>query len=132
MLEVRLITLSDYATVSKEGKLTIAGIFDRLNVTKFPTSIVRAFFVATISGSPFTEYKLDLEVKKGAKQVASFQLNSVTGDNGRNNLVVEMVGIPFKEEGEYNFILSHDKKELGRTSLDAVYSESQTEIKMPN
>jgi len=132
MLEVKLITLSDYATVSKEGKLTIAGIFDKLTVTKFPTTLIRAFFVATISGDAFKEYKLDLEVKKGTKQLASFQLNSVTGDNGRNNLVVEMNGVPIKDDGEYHFILSHKKKEIGRATLDAVYLESQTKTKMPN
>lgn len=131
-LKVNLITLSDYSTISKEGKLSIDGIFDRLNVAKFPTSLIRAFFVATVSGEPFTEYKLSLEVKKGTKQIASFPLNNMTGDNGRNNLVVELIGIPFETEGKYDFILNNDGEELARTSLDAVPVESKAELKMPN
>jgi hypothetical protein len=124
MLKVNLITLSDYASVSGEGKLTIAGIFDKLNVGKFPTSIVKAFFVATLSGDAFTQYNLDLEFKKDNKKIASFSLNSTTGENGRNNMVVEMVGLPIESEGDYYFILRHEKKELGKLMLEAILSQS--------
>jgi hypothetical protein len=125
MLKVNLLTLSDYASVSQEGKLTIAGIFDKLNVGTFPTSIIKAFFVATINGDAFTQYNLDLDFTKDKKQIASFALSSTTGENGRNNLVVEMVGLPIETEGEYYFILRHEKKELGRTMLEAVTAQSQ-------
>lgn len=132
MLKVNLITLSDYATVSQEGKLTIAGIFDKLNVANFPTTLVRAFFVATVSGDAFKEYKLDLSFKKGAKQIATFALNSSTGENGRNNLVVELVGLPIETEGEYKFSLSHEKKELGSAILEAITVDNQPKINLPN
>ena len=132
MLKVNLITLSDYASISREGKLSINGIFDKLNVTKFPTNLVRAFFVATVAGDAFTEYKLDLNFKKGTKQLATFSLNSMTGENGRNNLVVELVGLPIQEEGEYKFSLAHDKKELGSTSLEAILASNQPKEKLPN
>jgi len=132
MLKVNLITLSDYASISREGKLSIDGIFDKLNVTKFPTSLVRAFFVATISGEALTEYKLDLNFKKGSKSLASFNLNSMTGENGRNNMVVELVGLPIQEEGEYKFSLMHNKKELGSVSLEAILKDNQTAERLPN
>ena len=133
MLKVNLITLSDYASISREGKLSINGIFDKLNVTKFPTSLVRAYFVATISGDSLTEYKLDLNFKKGSKNLATFNLNSMTGENGRNNMVVELVGLPIQEEGEYKLTLTHNKKELGSTTLEAILKEnSQPVDKLPN
>ena len=133
MLKVNLITLSDYASISREGKLSINGIFDKLNVTKFPTSLVRAYFVATISGDSLTEYKLDLNFKKGSKNLATFNLNSMTGENGRNNMVVELVGLPIQEEGEYKLTLTHNKKELGSTTLEAILKEnSQPTEKLPN
>jgi hypothetical protein len=132
MLKVNLITLSDYASVSREGKLNIDGIFDKLNVVTFPTTLARAFFVATVSGETFTEYKLDLSFKKGAKEIATFNLNSTTGENGKNNLIVELVGLPIEEEGEYKFSLNHNKKELGTTILEVVPAGNQTERKLPN
>ena len=115
-----------------KGKLSINGIFDKLNVTKFPTSLVRAFFVATIAGDALTEYKLDLNFKKGSKNLATFNLNSMTGENGRNNMVVELVGLPIQEEGDYKFSLTHGKKELGSTSLEAIQKEGQPAEKLPN
>ena len=133
MLKVNLITLSDYASISREGKLSINGIFDKLNVTKFPTSLVRAFFVATVVGDTLTEYKLELNFKKGSKNLATFNLNSMTGENGRNNMVVELVGLPIQEEGEYKFNLTHDKKELGSVTLEVIQKEnSQPVEKLPN
>ncbi len=132
MIKVNLITLSDYASVSREGKLSIDGIFDKLNVTTFPTTLVKAFFVATVNGDSFTEYKLDLSFKKGTKELANFNLNSMTGENGRNNLIVELVGLPIQEEGQYKFSLSHNKKELGNAILDVVVANNQTETKLPN
>lgn len=132
MLRVNLITLSDYASISREGKLSINGIFDKLNVTKFPTTLVRAYFVATISGDSLTEYKLDLNFKKGSKNIATFNLASMTGENGRNNMVVELVGLPIQEEGEYKFTLTHGKKELGSTTLEAIQKEGQVAEKLPN
>jgi hypothetical protein len=132
MIKVNLITLSDYASISREGKLSINGIFDKLNVSKFPTSLVRAFFVATISGDVLTEYKLELNFKKGTKNLATFNLNSMTGENGRNNMVVELVGLPIQEEGEYKFTLTHNKKELGSTGLEAMLKEGQPVDKLPN
>lgn len=132
MLKVNLITLSDYASVSREGKLSIDGIFDKLNVVAFPTTLIRAFFVATVSGDTFTEYKLDLSFKKGAKEIASFKLNSTTGENGKNNLIVELAGLPIEGEGEYKFSLMHNKKELAAAVLDVVPAEAQTERKMVN
>lgn len=133
MLKVNLVTLSDYASVTREGKLSIDGIFDKLNVTNFPTTLVKAFFVATVTGDSFTEYKLDLSFKKGTKELANFNLNSVTGENGRNNLIVELVGLPIQEEGEYKFILLHNKKELGSAILDVVLANAnQGGAKLPN
>lgn len=132
MLKLNLITLSDYASVSREGKLSIDGIFDKLNVVSFPTTLVKAFFVATISGETFTEYKLDLRFKKGTRELAKFNLNSTTGENGRNNLIVELVGLPIEEEGEYKFSLVHDKKEIGSAILDVTLAENQTERRLPN
>lgn len=131
MLKVNLITLSDYASVSREGKLSIDGIFDKLNVVTFPTTLIRAFFVATVSGETFTEYKLDLSFKKGSKEIASFNLNSTTGENGKNNLIVELAGLPIGSEGEYKFSLMHNKKELGAAILDVVPAD-QAERKLVN
>ena len=70
-LKAEIIALCDYASVSREGKLSINGIFDELKLRNFG-GIARAFLVATINGTPSTQYKLNLKLKvKVAAKVLS-------------------------------------------------------------
>ena len=66
-LHTEIITLCDYALISREGKLSINGIFDELRVQKFPGGIARAFFVATLRGKPDTSYQLKISTENGKK-----------------------------------------------------------------
>ena len=136
-LTTEIIVLCDYASISREGKLSINGIFEELRVLKFPVGLARAFFVATISGTPNASYKLDLKIEpaKGfTGEQNTFNLETPTGPNGRANMVVELAGLGFKEEGDYNFILSEGKKELGKVSLKVMDQNkySISDIKLPN
>ncbi len=136
-LKTEIIALCDYASVSREGKLNINGIFDELRVQKFPGGIARAFFVATVSGTPSTSYKLALKIEpsKGfTGQQNSFGLDAFTAPNGKNNLIVELAGLGFKEEGDYRFILSERKREVGSVSLKVLDQNkySLKDIKLSN
>lgn len=119
-LHTELIALCDYASVSKDGKLSVNGIFDEIRVHNFPGGIARAFLVATISGTPNTNYELNLkmEEKKGAKVSLNNQvLEVITAPNGKNNLIVELINLGFEKEGSYQFKIYHDNKEVGSTLL---------------
>ena len=112
-LKTEIIALCDYASISQEGKLSINGIFDELRVQQFPGGLARAFFVATISGTPSTSHKLTLKIEPSegfAGEKNSFDLDAMTGPNGRANMVVELAGLRFKTEGDFRFILSEEKK----------------------
>ncbi len=119
-LKTEIIALCDYASVSREGKLSINGIFDELRVAQFPGGIPRVFFVATIVGTPNTSYNLNLKIEPGkgfAGEKNSFELNASTAPNGKNNLIVELAGLGFKGEGDYRFILKEGNREVGSTLL---------------
>ena len=136
-LKTEIIALCDYASVSREGKLSISGIFDELRVQQFPGGIARAFFVATVTGTPSTSYKLILKIEpsKGfAGEQSSFNLDTSTGLNGKNNLIVELAGLAFKEEGDYRFTLYEGKEEVGSTLLKVFDQKkySLNDIKLPN
>src|SRR3990172_12970109 len=101
-LHTELITLCDYASISREGKLSINGIFDEVRVQKFPGGLARAFLVATVNGTPDTSYKLNLKIEtKNNKNVSpslgSTILDTVTGSNGRNNLIIELMSLAFEK-----------------------------------
>lgn len=136
-LATEIIALCDYASVSREGKLSINGIFDELRVQQFPGGLPRAFFVATVNGTPNTSYKLNLKIEpsKGfAGAQSSFDINALTSHNGKNNLIVEIIGLGFKEEGEYQFILKEGDKEVGSTLLKVLDQKKYGNggVKLPN
>ncbi|MBI2031657.1 MAG: hypothetical protein HYT08_03515 [Candidatus Levybacteria bacterium] len=136
-LKTEIIALCDYASVSREGKLSINGIFDEIRVQQFPGGLSRAFFVATVNGAPVTKYKLNLKIEpsKGlAGEQSSFNLDTFTGPNGKNNLIVELAGLGFKEEGHYKFILSEGDKEIDSTVLKVFQKDKYAtkDIKLSN
>ena len=139
-LKTEIIALCDYASISREGKLSVNGIFDEVRVQKFPGGLARAFLVATISGTPDTAYKLNLKIEtKNNKNVhpslGDTVLETVTGPNGRNNLVIELNGLPFQEEGEYQFKLYDGDHVVGSTLLRVLKVSGTNEgvsYKLPN
>ncbi|OGH39135.1 MAG: hypothetical protein A3B44_01785 [Candidatus Levybacteria bacterium RIFCSPLOWO2_01_FULL_38_21] len=135
-LKTEIIALCDYANVSREGKLSINGIFDELRVQQFPGGIARAFFIATVSGTPSTSYKLTLKIEpsKGlVNQPNEFTLGAFTAPNGKNNLIVELINLGFKEKGDYRFILYEGKQEIGSTLLKVMRQQQEhNDIKLPN
>ena len=134
-LHTEIITLCDYALLSREGKLTISGIFDELRVQKFPGGIARAFFVATLRGKADTSYKLKINTQHGKKVLNSFNLEVHTSLNGKNNIILELVNLGFEKEGEYTFVIYHGEDEVGSTTLKVANASSQNQevkYKLPN
>jgi hypothetical protein len=134
-LKTEIIALCDYASVSREGKLSINGIFDELRVRKFPGGIARAFLVATINGNPNTQYNLDLKVenKSGGKTpIKDLTLNAMTSPNGKNNLIVELINLGFEKEGDYEFKIYNKNEEAGSTLLKVIDQGQGDGVKLPN
>jgi hypothetical protein len=134
-LHTEIITLCDYALISREGKLSISGIFDELRVQKFPGGIARAFFVATLRGNADTSYKLKISTENGKKVVNSLDIEVHTSLNGKNNIILELVNLGFEKEGEYKFVIYHGEDEVGSTQLKVMSAEQPVEgikYKLPN
>jgi len=134
-LHTEIITLCDYALISREGKLSISGIFDELRVQKFPGGIARAFFVATLRGTPDTSYKLKINTENGKKVMNSLDIEVHTSMNGKNNIILELVNLGFEKEGEYKFVIHNGEDEVGSTQLKVLSAEQQQQevkYKLPN
>ena len=134
-LHTEIITLCDYALISREGKLSVSGIFDELRVQKFPGGISRAFFVATLRGNADTSYKLKISTENGKKVVNSLDIEVHTSLNGKNNIILELVNLGFEKEGEYKFVIYHGEDEVGSTQLKVLSAEQpaqEMKYKLPN
>ena len=136
-LKTEIIALCDYASVSREGKLSINGIFDELRIQKFPGGIARAFLVATINGTSNVQHNLILKVegKNGSKSpLKDLTLSAMTSPNGKSNLMIELVNLGFEKEGDYHFKIYSEGKEIGSTLLK-VFQQGKyniNDVKLPN
>jgi|ERR1700722_6210729 len=134
-LHTEIITLCDYALISREGKLSINGIFDELRVQKFPGGISRAFFVATLRGEPDSAYSLKISTENGKKVINTLNLDVRTALNGKNNIILELVNLGFEKEGEYKFVIYNGKEEVGSTQLKVMPADQpvqEVRYKLPN
>jgi len=116
-LQTEIITLCDYATVSREGKLSIIGIFDELSLKQFPGGITRAFFVAVLTGEPETDYELVIQTSMGGKQINKMPLTIHTSPNGKSNIILELVNMGFEMPGKYEFFITQGIDLIGKMVL---------------
>lgn len=110
-LQTEIMALCDYALVDQQGKLSIIGVFDFINVNSFPGGLPKAYFVTTIKGEPYTGYDFIIKVESQSKKEKPIQEFSIktnpSGKFGKSNLVLEIVNLAFKEPGDYQFVLYH-------------------------
>ena len=134
-LHTQIITLCDYALISREGKLSINGIFDELRIQQFPGGIARAFFVAVFQGDKDKTYKLKINTELGKDIINTLNIDTHTSLNGKTNIILELVNLGFEKAGEYKFVIYHNDTEVGSTVLKVLGTEPQNQeikYKLPN
>ena len=134
-VQTKLIAFCDYASISRENKLSVMGIFDEVRVTQLPGGIARAFFVAVLAGEPDASYQLTVTGSIGKKIIFHpLQLNIQMSTNGQSNIVLDLVNIGFPEEGTYDFVIEQNKKQVGSTNVKVIHLKQTQEVKytLPN
>jgi hypothetical protein len=132
-LQTELMVLCDYASVSREGKLSINGIFDELRSTK-PPIIMNGFLVATVSGTPNSTYSVSLKAETGAKKqnvLPPMEMNFTTGPNGRHNMLIQ-IQAHLPHPGDYKFRLYHEGKTIGERNVKVINVAEDERKVMPN
>lgn len=124
-LTAQTITLCDYATISREGKLSILGIFDKLRLQQFPGGIARAFFVAVLQGEPDTDYQSVIQTSIAGKQINKLPFAIHTSSNGKNNILLELVNMGFEMPGDYEFFITQGIDLIGKTTLHVEQVEQE-------
>ena len=115
-LKTDLFVLCDYATVSREQKLSVIGIFDQFYVANIPTNWPKMFLVAVISGEPNHEYDITLKITPPGKTEQNFpdkSLKVTLGQNGRANLITELVNFPLPLAGTYKVEILEGAERVG-------------------
>ena len=115
--KVEILCLANYSDFSKDGKLSINGIFDEIYTEKVPSSFLRGFLIFTVSGiSSSKEEKIKVIIKDpSGKTTLDKDVGIVAGNQGKGNFIAELVGMPLPTEGKYLISLNHGGKEIGGT-----------------
>ena len=118
-ITTELLTLCDFALTSREGKLSVLGLFDRFFVSEVPSKYARFFLVAIISGTPNSEHSVNLKVTTpSSNDLLPLKPVKLTfGPNGKANLITDLANITLPEIGEYKISLSSDSKSLAERSF---------------
>ncbi len=115
-IKTEIFTLCDYATVSREQKLSVIGIFDQFYLANVPTNWPKMFLVAVLSGEPDKEYDITLRIIPPGKVEQGFpdkELKVTLGQNGKANLITELVNFPLQLAGTYRVEITEGKDTIG-------------------
>lgn len=118
-LTTEIIALSNYADFSRDGKLSIIGVFDRIFTDQVPSSFLRGFLVFSIAGAEKeSKFKVLITIKdSNDKDVLSKEIELSTGPTGKGNFIAELVGFPLPTFGEYSISLESSGGEIGKTNF---------------
>jgi len=118
---LELFTLCDYATVSQDQKLSVIGIFDQFFVANLPTNWSRMFLVGVLKGQPGKKLSLTLKLVPAGTPNPDFPEKNVEvtlGDNGRANLITELVNFPLQAPGVHKFEILSQGNLVGACKFD--------------
>lgn len=117
---VELFTLCDYATISQDQKLSIIGIFDQFFVANLPTNWSRMFLVAVLKGAPGQKYALTLKLAAPApaQEFPQKTVEVTLGNNGRANLITELVNFPLNATGIHKFQITSEGNLAGELEFN--------------
>ncbi len=118
---MRIGVLCDHALFSKDDKLSIIGIFDRIMVPGVPVQHPHFFVVAVFDMAP-GDYTVSLELLDptghSVLQEQGVEIPiSVVGTGQSGNLVAELNMLPLEFAGRYDFNLSIGGERVGVITL---------------
>ncbi|MFH0942782.1 MAG: hypothetical protein V1810_01270 [Candidatus Beckwithbacteria bacterium] len=132
-LKLEFLTLCDFAMTSSEGKLSVIGMFDRMFVTETPSSFLRFFIVAILTGKPNTEVKISFNIQlPSRKEVKPKEMTIKISTGGKINIINDVPNFPLPEVGEYKLSLKSGGKNLGSTSFIVSKVSVQSNKKIVN
>lgn len=123
--KLNFIHLCDEALFSQDGKLSLIGIFEVINVANLPGTLLKASLVFNMNvlNKNLDKVELDIIVRKSDTKEEIFKLPTLTPsfpknqkDNNKIGVNLQLVNIQFKYEGQYMLELLANKEIVG--SLD--------------
>jgi hypothetical protein len=126
-MDVRLAVLADFASITREGKLNILGIFDEINTQNLPVQLPVFYVVVSYEAGPAefdTKKSTQIAVTDDDGNVMVRLEQDITVSRARRpgtrstmNQIIGIAGLPFPKAGDYQFAVLIDGGEAGTIRL---------------
>ncbi|MEO2158317.1 MAG: hypothetical protein ABGX31_03165 [bacterium] len=125
-MEIDLAILADAATIDATGKLNILGVFDRIQVSKFPAQFARIALVLRLAAgtSEVGAHEMDIKlIDPGGGEILSLngEMQLGSGGNAGGGLrvphILNIDGLVFPGPGIYSFDVKIDQEHHVTISL---------------
>ena len=111
----------DLASITREGKLNLLGIFRQIFVRQLPTKFLKFTIVAIISDSENNQHQLQLKITSpDKKDLLSQNINLKINQSGTANMFFEVINLPIHRTGKHLIQLSTNNHPLSQTTLEVV------------
>lgn len=123
--KLNYIHLCDEVSFSREGKLSIMGIFDVINIINIPGSLIKAYLVCnfTVLNNDLKEATISITVNNKKTKEEVVKIPDLKVPIPRQDKVIpnrprvlgvslQLVNISFKETGEYNISVVVNKEDV--------------------
>ena len=118
-MDIDLAILADAATIDATGKLNILGVFDRIQVNKFPAQFARVALGLRLSAgtSEIGSHEMDIkQIDPSGREILSLNGEMQLGSGGRASggisvpHILNIDGLVFPEPGVYSFDVKIDQE----------------------
>ena len=127
-MEIQFALLADSVNETKEGKLNIMGVFDRIFCRGFPAQHRNMSLVLMITGTfrDVGKHRLQISLVNGdGKRISGEPMPTIPfrmqapgpGKAPRHRAVVHIQDTPFLEEDDYEIRISVDDRHLGTVPI---------------
>jgi len=130
-MDVNLAVLADFASITREGKLNILGIFDQISPPSLPFALPIFYVVVTYSANPaefdmVKRVNIRLMTEDGGGPLLQLEQEMTIprpprpGMRSTINQVNAIMGFPFQEPGTHEFAILIDGQTAGGIPLHVI------------
>lgn len=129
-MELRVAVVADEAHTDRQGKVTITGIFHRVQAATFPAQHLKAALVFLFDAGPWDlgarELRVDF-VDEDAELLLRFEVQmdvDISGGSMPGAVILPIPSIPLPKPGQYTFEAFLDGQHRASIPLDAMLRPS--------
>ncbi|MFC1653626.1 DUF6941 family protein [Patescibacteria group bacterium] len=130
-LKTHIFSLCDYASVTRDGKMNLMGVFRQLFIEELPAQFVKFYIAASIEGKPDSKHRIHISIHKPNGKLAVPREDRILyiGPAGIVNLITDILNMPIDNIGDYTIKITTVNKELiGKSKFQVINLKEKQKV----